>query len=85
MKEELRKIINDLEKLGAETEDVSKATEPTKEKKKAGRPKKPTDAMKKRVSFTITPNVYEKALAKATDKGESLSELVSNFLDDYTK
>lgn len=38
-----------------------------------------------RYSFTILPSIYKHAQDKALKKGESLSEVISNFLKDYAK
>lgn len=38
-----------------------------------------------RYSFTILPSIYKHAQDKALKKGESLSEVISNFLKEYAK
>lgn len=58
--------------------------EPPKEKKKAGRPKLQNRELRKRYSFTILPSLYEKAQEKAGNEGKTLSELITDFLTDYT-
>lgn len=58
--------------------------EPPKEKKKAGRPKLQNRELRKRYSFTILPSLYEKAQEKAGSEGKTLSELITDFLADYT-
>ena len=55
--------------------------EPTR--KKAGRPKLENRELKKRYSFTILPSLYDKAQAKASKEGKTLSELITNFLAYY--
>lgn len=59
--------------------------EPPKKKRKAGRPKLQNRELRKRYSFTILPSLYEKAQEKASAEGKSLSELITDFLSDYTK
>lgn len=54
-------------------------------KKKAGRPKLQNRELRKRYSFTILPSLYEKAQEKAGSEGKTLSELITDFLTDYTK
>lgn len=58
---------------------------PSTEKKKAGRPKLQNRELRKRYSFTILPSLYEKAQEKAGNEGKTLSELITDFLTDYTK
>lgn len=52
------------------------------EPKKKGRPKLNRE-LKKRISFTILPSLYEQASKIAYQEGKSVSELVSDLLREY--
>lgn len=52
--------------------------------KKKGRPKTGRE-LKRRISFTILPSLYDKASEKAYREGKSVSEVVSEFLSEYVE
>lgn len=55
------------------------------EPKRKGRPKLQNRELRKRYSFTILPSLYEKAQDKAGVEGKTLSELITDFLTEYTE
>ena len=54
----------------------------TNDKKRKGRPKTNGET-KKKVTFTLLPSTYEKAVAKAYAEGTTMSALISDFLENY--
>ncbi len=73
-----------LSEAGPEFTEAPKETESKPEPKRKGRPTVKRET-KKRYTLTFLPSVYDKASAKASEEGKSLSEVLGDFLAKYIK
>lgn len=71
--------------IGKSEENSDEKTVEENAPKKRGRKKIENREKKKGYSLTLLPSTYEKAQEKAALEGRSVSEVISNLLENYVK
>lgn len=71
--------------IGKSEENSDEKTVEENAPKKRGRKKLENREKKKGYSLTLLPSTYEKAQEKAALEGRSVSEVISNLLENYVK
>lgn len=71
--------------IGKSEENSDEKTVEESAPKKRGRKKLENREKKKGYSLTLLPSTYEKAQEKAALEGRSVSEVISNLLENYVK